>query len=185
MHWQFLKAVLLFHWSRAPFYCLKIEKSSWNHFFVWLRALFVKKSPFVKKTTWTAIFRAAASFTRYLDQNHAWFLSKAANRTLKFMKHKHKNTGAGHIFKSACWHLNRRISTGPCRMKTIKWSYIMESSRLFIFRSQIIFWRSSSTSTVYFNVNNVMMTSFHQSPSWSWRRTPKIFLRPANHIYSS
>ena len=185
MYWQFLKAVLLFHWSRAPFYCLKIEKSSWNHFFVWLRALFVKKSPFVKKNTWTAIFRAAASFTRYLDQNHSWFLSKAANRTLKFIKHKHENTGAGHIFKSACWHLNRRISTGPCRMKTIKWSYIMESSRLFIFRSQIIFWRSSSTSTVYFNVNNVMMTSFHQSPSWSWRRTPKIFLRPANHIYSS
>jgi hypothetical protein len=87
------------------------------------------------------------------------------NRTLKFIKHKHENTGAGHIFKSACWHLNRRISTGPCRMKTIRWSYIMESSRSFISRSQIIFWRSSSTSTVYFNVNNVMMTSFHQSPS--------------------
>ena len=113
------------------------------------------------------------------------FTGKATNRTLKFIKHKHENTGAGHIFKSACWHLNRRISTGPCRMKTIKWSYIMESSRLFIFRSQIIFWRSSSTSTVYFNVNNVMMTPFHQPPSWSWRRTSKIFLRPANHIYSS
>ena len=97
--------------------------------------------------------------------NHSWFLSKAANRTLKFIKHKHENTGAGHIFKSACWHLNRRISTGPCRIKTIKWSYIMESSRSFIFRSQIIFWRSSSTSTVYFNANNVMMTSFLQSPS--------------------
>ena len=117
--------------------------------------------------------------------NRAWFTGKAANRTFKYIKHKHENTGAGNIFKSACWHLNRRISTGPCRMKTIKWSYIMESSRLFIFRSQIIFWRSSSTSTVYFNVNNVMMTSFLQSPSWSWRRTPKIFLRPANHIYSS
>ena len=118
-----------------------------------------------KKTTWTAIFRAAASFMRYLGQYHAWFTGKAANRAFKFIKHKHENTGAGHIFKSACWHLNRRISTGPCRMKTIKWSYIMESSRLFIFRSQIIFWRSSSTSTVYFNVNNVMMTSFYQSPS--------------------
>ena len=32
---------------------------------------------------WTAIFRAAASFMRYLDQNHSWFLSKAANRTSK------------------------------------------------------------------------------------------------------
>ena len=52
-----------------------------------------------KKTTWTAILRAAASFTRYFDQNHSWFLSKAANRTLKFIKHKHENTGAGHIFK--------------------------------------------------------------------------------------
>ena len=139
MYWQFLKAVLLFHWSRAQFYCLKIEKSSWNHFFRLAAGLVCQKSPFVKKTTWTAIFRAAASFTRYLDQNHAWFTGKATNRTLKYIKHKHENTGAGHIFKSACWHLNRRISTGPCRMKTIKWSYIMESSRLFIFRSQNIF----------------------------------------------
>ena len=140
----------MFHWGRAPFYCLKIEKSSSNHFFRLAAGLVCRKSPFGKKTTWTAIFRTAVSFTRYLDQNHAWFLSKAANRTLKFIKHKHENAGAGHIFKSACWPLNRRISTGPCRMKTINWSYIMESSRSFIFRSQIIFWRSSSTSTVYF-----------------------------------
>ena len=185
MYWQFLKAVLLFYWSCAQFYCLKIEKSSWNHFFRLAAGLVCQKSPFVKKTTWTANFRDAASFMRYLDQYQSWFTGKAANRTFKFIKHKHENTGAGHIFKSACWHLNRRISTGPCRMKTIKWSYIMKSSRLFIFRSQIFFWRSSSTSIVYFNVNNVMMTSFHQSPSWSWRRTPKIFFRPANHIYSS
>ena len=95
--------------------------------------------PFVKKTTWTATFRAAALFTRYLDQNQSWFTGKATNRTLKFIKHKHESTGAGHIFKSACWPLNRRISTGPCRMKTIKWSYIMDSSCSFIFRSQIIF----------------------------------------------
>ena len=154
-------------------------------FFVWLRALFVKKSHFVKKTTWTAIFRAAASFTRDLDQYQSSFTGKAANRMFKYIKHKHENTGAGHIFKSARWPLNRRISTGPCRIKTIKWSYIKEPSRLFIFRSHFFFWRSSSTSTVYFYVNNVMMTSFHQSPSWSWGRTPKIFLRPANHIYSS
>ena len=63
---------------------------------------------------------------------------------------------------SVCWHLNRRISTGSCRMKTTKWSYIIESSRLFIFRSQIFFLRSSSPSTVYFNV---MMTSPHQASS--------------------
>ena len=136
-------AVLLFHLSRAPFYCLNIEKSSWNHFFRLTAGLVCQKSPFVKKTAWTAIFRAAALFTRYLDQNHAWFLSKATNSTLKFIKHKHENTGAGHIFKSACWHLNRRISTGPCcRMKTTKWSYIIVPSRSFIFRSHILFLRS-------------------------------------------
>ena len=155
----------MFHWSRAQFYCLKIEKSSRNHFFRLTAGLVCPLPPFVKKTTWTANFRDAALFMRYLDQYQSWFTGKAANRTLKFIKHKHENTGAGHIFKSACWPLNRRISTGSCRIKTIKWSYIMESSRLFIFRSQIIFWRSSSTSTVYFNVNNVMVTSFHQSPS--------------------
>ena len=134
-------------------------------FFSLAAGLVCQKSPFVKKTIWTAFFRAAASFTRYLDQYQSWFTGKATNRTLKFIKHKHENTGAGHIFKSACWHQNRRISTGPCRMKTIMWSYIMESSRLCIFRSQFILWRSSLTSTVYFNVNNVMMTSFLQSPS--------------------
>ena len=99
----------------------------------------LSKISLCKKKYMDRNFRAAASFTRYLDQYHAWFTGKAANRTLKYIKHKHENTGAGNIFKSACWHLNRRISTGPCRMKTIKWSYIMESSRLFIFRSQIIF----------------------------------------------
>ena len=52
-------------------------------FFVWLRALFVKKSPFVKKTTWTAIFRAAASFARYLDQYQSFFTGKATNRAFK------------------------------------------------------------------------------------------------------
>ena len=52
-------------------------------FFSWLQALFVKKSPFVKKTTWTPIFRAAASFTRYLDQNQSWFTDKATNRAFK------------------------------------------------------------------------------------------------------
>ena len=125
--------------------------------------LVCQKISLCKKKYMDRNFRAAASFTRYLDQNHAWFLSKAANRTLKFIKHKHENTGAGHVFKSACWPLNRRISTRPCRIKTIEWSYIMESSRLFMFRSQIYFWRSSSTSTVYLNVNNVMMTPFHQA----------------------
>ena len=121
--------------------------------------------PFVKTTTWTATFRAAASFMRYLDQHHAFFTGKAANRAFKYIKHKYENTGADHIFKRVCWHLNRRISTGPCRIKTIKWPYIMESSRLFISRSQFFFGRLSSTSTVYFSVNNVMMASFHQSPS--------------------
>ena len=115
MYWQFLKAVLLFHWSRSQFYCLKIEKSSWNHFFRLAAGLVCQKSPFVKKTTWTAIFRAAASFTRYLDQNHSLFLSKAANRALKFIKHKHENTGAGHIFKKCVLapkppYLNRAVS---------------------------------------------------------------------------
>ena len=132
-------AVLLFHLSRAPFYCLNIEKSSWNHFFRLTAGLVCPLPPFVKKTTWTANFRDAASFMRYLDQYQSWFTGKAANRTFKFIKHKHENTGAGHIFKSACWHLNRRISTGPCRIKTIKWSYIIEPSRLFIFRSQFFF----------------------------------------------
>ena len=101
----------------------------------------------------------------YLDQKHALFPGKAAHRTFKFIKRKHENTGAGHISTGPCLNLNRRISTGPCRMKTAKWPYTIGSSRLFIFRYQVLFWRSSSASTVYFNVNNVMMTSSHQAPS--------------------
>ena len=122
----------------------------------------------LKLSTQTSFLGAVALFMLSIGKNHAWFSGATLSRAIECTNYKHENTGAGHIFKSACWHLNRRISTGPCRMKTIKWSYIMESSRLFIFRSQIIFWRSSSTSTVYFNVNNVTMTSFGLFPrSWS------------------
>ena len=46
-------------------------------------------------------FALPASFMFYLDQNYALITGKAANRTFKFIKHKHENTGAGHIFKSA------------------------------------------------------------------------------------
>ena len=84
-------------------------------FFRLAAGLVCQKSPFVKKTTWTAIFRAAASFTRYLDQNRSWFTGKATNRTLKYIKHKHENAGAGNILKKCVLapkppYLNRTVS---------------------------------------------------------------------------
>ena len=50
---------------------------------------------------------------RYLDQNHAWFTGKAPNRTFKFIKHKHENTGAGLYFK--------RQLRGPARRAPPGW----------------------------------------------------------------
>ena len=58
-------------------------------------------------------FRAAASFTRYLDQNHSWFLSIAAKRAFKDIKHKHENTGAGLYIK--------RQLRGPARRAPPGW----------------------------------------------------------------
>jgi hypothetical protein len=120
----------------------------------------------VKFPTWTAFLGAAALHVPYMGQNHAWCRWAVLIGAIKCTNQNPKNTGAGQNFRvprpSVCWHLNRRISTGSCRMKTTKWSYIIESSRLFIFRSQFFFLRSSSSSTVYFNV---MMTSPHQASS--------------------
>ena len=58
-------------------------------------------------------FRAAATFTRFLVQNHSWFLSIAAKRTFKDIKHKHENTGAGLYFK--------RQLRGPARRAPPGW----------------------------------------------------------------
>ena len=100
-----------------------------------------------KKTTWTAIFCAAASFMRYLDQNHAWFLSKAANRTFKYIKHKHESTGAGHFLKKCVL-----APKPPYLYSTVPYKddQVVIHHGIFLFNSfsgLIFFWRSSSTST--------------------------------------
>ena len=120
---------------------------------------------FVKRTTWTAIFRAAASFMRCLDQNHSWFTGKAANGTFMLIKHKHENTGAGHIFEKCVLapkppYLNRTVP-----YKDDQVVIYLGIFSLIHFPVSFFFWCSSSTSTMYFDANNAMMTSFHQAPS--------------------